>query len=101
MLLDGDILIPRKKFSYCLRVDRVIENAPWVPPGFLHVTCTRFDISESRQPVFENPSKLHIVVVREVAKGIFRDEQREDWGNTGFPVYYRKWKPVRGQLKLF
>jgi len=101
MLLQGDVLIPTRPFSYCLRVDRINHEVEWVASGFLHVVCTRFDLSRDREPVLKNAAHLFIVEIREVAKGVFRSARRADWGNTGLPVYFRKWKPKRGQLTLF
>ena len=128
MIFPGDILIPEGCYRYSLQVKKVtpgprplsgspaarkaeLSSTPetgrlqaqeraWWPEGYLHTVMTRFDLSPDGDPVFENRSDLHIHYLKQIEEGRFQDLYDQDFGR-GAPMFFKRWKPARGQLSLF
>lgn len=100
-LLPGDILIPCSPYQFCLRVDAISPDCEWADPGYVHTTSTRYDIDEQRDPIFKHRDDLHVHLLRYVGHDVFRDFYSQNSYEPRLPMYFRKWKPRRGQLQLF
>lgn len=102
-LFPGDILIPVKPYLYCLRIDKVSNDSDgwWIDsrPGYFYTLSTRFDITRERQPQFTNRNSGHIHIIREVAFGVYRDDDPQLV--TGLPMYFRRWEEPGSTKRLF
>ena len=100
ILNPGDVLIPACGYSYCLRVDKLWPGCS--DDGTQLVECTRYDLSEDRQPVYEHARTLHCCDLYAVTPDVFRENpESQRWRWPHRPEYFRKWKPKTGQLCLF
>jgi hypothetical protein len=112
VISSGDILIPDLGYHYCLRVDKVSDQSEWMKP-YLHISCTRFDMDDARQPVIEGRGDPHHVLhaVPLDAEGLWWQErdirtQYQDaddvwhWDECFRPQVFQR-KPKSGQMSLF
>lgn len=109
-LFPGDVLIPQGNYRYCIRIDKLcpIKYRGWdgrmyehEPAGSQQVCCTRYDLSEAGEPVYEHGDPLFCFDLYPVTDDVFRDPHGQGWGEVGLPQYFQKWKPRSGQLCLF
>lgn len=100
----GVILIPDDRYWFCVRIDQISKAEDqdtrnfWTPdpPGTFRLTCTRFDLSDSREPVMAGRGDPYsIFVVKPDGPG--RWLQTESAWDDEAPITFTEF----GQLSLF
>jgi hypothetical protein len=98
-LFVGDIIVPTRPFSYCLKVRKI--NRTEFYEGFLtqRILCDRYDLSIDRQPDMKNKQSGHSIDIYQIGQDTFRNPH--DTYTFDTPKYFTKWKIPTAQLMLF